>query len=159
MQPATSAFARFGQGVSHACARLHAAGTQFAVSAAHHLERALACCQRAARPQPPAHEVAPPLQERQVDVLPPVPVGDSPEAQRLQRLHRYLEESRVATANDPDHATRHVMVAFRRVLVEERILLQDDTPGPAAPRVPGQLDDAPAANDDGRFDRPRSDLW
>ncbi len=159
MNPVSSAIARLGQGVSHACTCLREAGTQFATSAAHHVERALASCRRTAPPQPAAHEVAPPLRERQVDWVPPPLAGDTPDAQRLQRLHRYLQDAHVATDNDPDQAGRHVLAGISQFLAEEGLGLDNLGAGPHGPRVPGQMDDAPAANDDGRFERrPRSDL-
>lgn len=157
MQPA-SLFARIGQGINQACASLHEAGTRLADAAADQVGRAVACCRRPARPRPPvgpaAHEVAPPLRDRDVDLLPAPPEGNTPEAQRLRRLHGYLEETRVAIANDPDQAFARVLAGFHLTLTDVGL------PPPLEPAVPvpGQMNDAPAANDNGEFARPRSDL-
>ncbi len=152
MHTTSSVIARLGQGVSQACTRLHEAGTQFAASAAGQVERALACCRRTAWPQPPAgpaaHEVAPPLRQRQVGVL-QLPAGvDTHDFQRVQRLQRTLAETEIAVANDPYQATRQVLAAFRGSLADLDIPVVEAAGDPGIP-IPGQLDDAPAANDHG----------
>ena len=143
MQPTSSVFARFGHGVHHACARFQEAGAQFAASAAHQVERALASCRRTTRPQPaggPApHEVAPPLRQRQVHLLPQPPAGDTPDAQRLQRLHRYLQETEVAMANDPGQAARHVITGIELVLADAGVRVRVGADVPGTP-LPGQVD-------------------
>lgn len=120
MQPASSVFARLGQSLNQACASLHEAGTQFAASAAGHMEHALTCCRRPVRPQPPigpaAHEVAPPLGQRQADILPDGHGIATPGYQRVQRLQRTMADLEVAIANDPGQHTRHVLAAFEDIL-------------------------------------------
>ena len=154
MQATPSLFARFGQGVNRACERLQQAGTQCAASVAHQVERALASCRRAARQQRPVgpapHEVAPPLRQRQVDVLAMPLAGDRADAQRLQRLQRYVMDTEVAMANDPGQAERHVIAGIHLILVDAGVRGLDDAEEPGLP-LPGRMDDAPAANDTGRY--------
>ncbi len=152
MQPTSSVFARIGQSVSQACTRLSQAGSQFADTAAHHVQRALDSCRRTAQQQPPAgqaaHEVAPPLRDRQVGVLELPPGVDMPDYQRVQRLQRTLEETEIAVANDPDQASRHVLAAFRLSLADLGLPVVEAAGDPGMP-IPGQMGDAPAANDHG----------